>query len=176
MGAESIQNAIAAMVQNWLNEHPALAWCAIHPMWALALLLLLIFSTWGLLGAIAQLVRTLWIKLLRAPLQLGRWLGVHLLNLFRRPTDKTSQASDTQPLRLKEIQPPRSKLNESESAARNNGQPLQLSEVVARLEQLQKEQIQLLQEVRAMLHQTSNANLQAHLPNAKESKPQKKLP
>jgi hypothetical protein len=179
MVAESIQNAIAAMVQEWLSHHPVLTWCVIHPVWSLSLLLLFIFSAWGLLGAIAQLVRTLWIELLRAPLRLGRWLGVRLLNLFRHPRDgnpQISDAFDTQTLRSEETHSPLSKLNEPELANRNNGQPFQLSEIVARLEQLQREQAQLLQEVRAILHQTSDATLQPHLPTLKVSKPQKKLP
>jgi hypothetical protein len=179
MGAENIQNAIAAMVQDWLNEHSVLAWCVTHPIWAIALLLLFIFSAWGLLGAIAQLVRTLWIELLRAPLRLVRWIGVRLLRLFRKPTDENSQiidTSDMQFLRSQETHSPLSKLNKPELANRNNGQPSQLSEVVARLEQLQREQTQLLQEVRAILHQTSDATLQPHLPTLKESKPQKKIP
>jgi hypothetical protein len=178
MGAESIQNAIAEMVRDWLSDHPVLEWCANHPIWAIALLLLLIFSAWGLLGAIAQLVKTLWIALLRTPLRLGRWIGVGLLNLFRRPRDKTSQTSDTQPLRLQEVQSPRSTLNDPKSASQQNhsDQPARLSELVAHLEQLQAEQTQLLQEVRAILHRTSDAALHARLPTLKVSNSQKKLP
>jgi hypothetical protein len=58
MGAESIQNAIAAMVQDWLTDHPLLAWGVTHPIWAMTLLLLFIFLAWGLLGAIANLQKT----------------------------------------------------------------------------------------------------------------------
>lgn len=178
MGAESIQNAIAAIVRDWLSRHPVLGWFAAHPLWAIALLLLFIFSAWGLLGAIAQLVKTLWIELLRAPLRLGRWLGVRLLNLFRRSTGKTSQTSDAQTLQLQEIQSSRSMLNDPNSADRQNenDQPARLSEAVARLEQLQAEQTQLLQEVRAILHQPSCETLQAHVPTLKVFKSQKKLP
>jgi hypothetical protein len=38
MGAESIQNAIAAMLQGWLNDHPVLEWCATHQIWAIRIL------------------------------------------------------------------------------------------------------------------------------------------
>jgi hypothetical protein len=176
IGAESIQNAIAAMLQGWLNDHPVLGWCATHPIWAIILLLLFTFSAWGLLGAIAQLVKTLWIELLRAPLRFGKWLGVRLLNLFRHPINRNSQASDAQPLPSPETQFPQLKVNEAELAKPQNGQPTQLSEVVARLEQLQREQTQLLQEVRAILHQTSGEALQPRLPTVNLSKPQKKLP
>jgi hypothetical protein len=179
MGAESIQNAIAAMVQDWLNDHPLLAWCATHPVWAIALLFLFIFSAWGLLGAIAQLVKTLWIALLRAPLTLGRWIGVRLIKLFKHIPQKMPQPSDplnTQLLQLQEIYPPSSTLNEPELTARNNSQSSQLNEVVGRLEQLQREQTQLLQEVRAMLQQPSEVNLSPHVPTLKESKPQKNYP
>jgi hypothetical protein len=175
-GAESIQNAVAAMLQGWLNDHPVLEWCVAHPIWAIALLFLFIFSAWGLLGAIAQLVKTLWIELLRAPLRLGRWLGVRLLNLFRRSTGETSQTSDAQTLQLQEIQSPRSTLNDPNAADRENDQPARLSKVVARLEQLQTEQAQLLQEVRAILHQPSGETLQTRIPTLKVSKSQKKLP
>jgi hypothetical protein len=178
IGAESIRNAIATMVQDWLNEHPVLEWCVAHPIWAIALLFLLIFSAWGLLGAIAQLVKTLWIELLRAPLKLGRWLGVRLLNLFRHSIDETSQTSDAQTLQLQDIQSLRSTLNDPNSDDRQNqnDQPARLREVVARLEQLQAEQAQLLQEVRAILHPPSGATLQTRIPTLKVSKSQKRLP
>jgi signal transduction histidine kinase len=180
MGTESIRNAIAAVVRDWLNNHPVLGWCAIHPLWAIALLLLFIFSAWGLLGAIAQLVRSLWIVLLRAPFRLGRWIGVRILNLFRRPIDENSQTSDaldTRFLRSQEILISLSSPNESESNGREHeGQPARLSQAIARLEQLQREQVQLLQEVRAILHQTSDETLQPRLPSAKVSKPQKNCP
>jgi uncharacterized protein (UPF0335 family) len=176
IGAESIQNAIAAIVQDWLNAHPVLGWCATHPIWAIALLFLFIFSAWGLLGAIAQLVKMLWIELLRTPLRFGRWLGVRLLNFFRHPINENFQASDAQALLLQETQFSQPNLNESDLAAPQNGQTAQLSEVVARLEQLQKEQTQLLQEVRAILCQTSGDPLQSRFPIIKVSKSEKKLP
>lgn len=182
IGAENIRNAVAAMVRDWLNDHPMLEWCVAHPIWAIALLLLFIFSAWGLLGAIAQLVKTLWLELLRAPLRLSRWLGVRLLNLFRHPIDETSQTSDAQTLQLQETQSsrqsPRSTLNDPNLANRQNqnDQPARLREVVARLEQLQAEQAQLLQEVRAILHQPPSATPQTRIPTLKVSKFQKKLP
>jgi hypothetical protein len=179
MGAESIQTAIAAMVQDWLSDHPLLGWCVTHPIWAIALLLLFIFSAWGLLGAIAQLVKTLWIELLRAPLRLVRWIGVRLLKLFKRIPKEMSQpfdSPDTQLLQSPEIYSPPSTLNQPELAARNNGQSAQLREVIVRLEQLQREQAQLLQDVRAILPQPSDATLPHHVPTLQESKPQQKLP
>lgn len=176
LGTDSIQNAIAAMVQDWLTDHPMLGWCVTHPIWAIALFLLFIFSAWGLLGAIAQLVKTLWIELLRTPLRLVRWVGVRLLKLFKRIPKEMPQPSalpNTQLLRSQEIDPPTSTLNEPELAARKNGQSAQLSEVVVRLEQLQREQTQLLQDVRAILQQPSDMTLPLHVPTLKESKPQK---
>jgi hypothetical protein len=165
MGAESIQTAIAAMVQDWLSDHPLLGWCVTHPIWAIALLLLFIFSAW--------------IALLRAPLRLVRWIGVRLLKLFKRIPKEMSQpfdSPDTQLLQSPEIYSPTSTLNEPELAARNNGQSAQLREVIVRLEQLQREQAQLLQDVRAILPQPSNATLPHHVPTLQESKPQQKLP
>jgi hypothetical protein len=164
------------MVQNWLNDHPLLAWCATHPVWAIALLFLFIFSAWGLLGAIAQLVKTLWIELLRAPFRLVRWMGMYLLNLFRPSIDKPSQISDVQPSLRQEPQSPQLELNEPELANRQNDQAAQLSQVVDRLEQLQKDQLQLIQEVRDILQQPSDKPIQSLLPTLKEAKPQKKLP
>jgi hypothetical protein len=188
MGAESIQNAIATIVQDWLNAHPVLGWCVVHPLWAIALLLLSVFLAWGLLGAIAQLAKTLWIALLRAPLRLGKWTGVRLLNLFRQPTDANSSISDLSnpdPFSSAAIHSPPLRLSESELAERKNKRIARLNEVVARLEQLQKEQAQLLQEVRAILdqtssnqtssNQTSGTTLQPRLPADKVPQPIEKL-
>lgn len=181
IGAESIQNAIYAMVQDWLSHHPVLGWGMTHPLWAIASLLLILFLAWGLLGAIARLMETLWIELLRTPLKLSRWGVVRLRNLFRQSTNEPPSilsvselnASDTHPLHPKKLHSPVLKLDESVLDAQRNHQQPQLSEVVARLEQLQREQIQLLQDVRVMLHQTSGMTIPPRLPTVKDSDPQK---
>jgi hypothetical protein len=176
IGAESIQNAISAMVQDWLSHHPVLGWGMTHPLWAIAALLLILFLAWGLLGAIARLMETLWIELLRTPLKLSRWGVARLRNLLRHSTNEPPSilnVSHTHPLHPKKLHAPVLGLDKSVLDAQRNHQQPQLSEVVARLEQLQREQIKLLQDVRVMLYQTSSMTIPPHLPTVKDSDPQK---
>lgn len=196
MGAETLKNALAGMLQSWLVDHPVLGWCLSHPLWAIASSLLTLFLGWGLLRAIARLVETLWIMLLQIPLQLSRWLVLGLLWLFRLVFQSTKEASlepsslaiDSVRDAVRDLDPQVISASSGISASLNGRSPLipaslipgsehqssglaadlplenqrQLRKIMMRLEQLQSEQAQILQEARSLLSQ-SKPTVQSHL-------------
>ncbi|WP_373540967.1 hypothetical protein [Chamaesiphon sp.] len=68
--SESIERAISAYFAQWLFAHPYLAWTIAHPLLGLGLLLLLIFSLWGLIKAIGRAIEQVWLFLLTTPFRL----------------------------------------------------------------------------------------------------------
>jgi hypothetical protein len=116
------QNLISAALQNWLESYPTLDWLVGHPLSAIGLAILFIFLFWGLLNAIARFTERLWIVLLRSPLTLSQWL------LSRSPSV------------LKQILP-KPKADPQQS----------IKAVLARLEELRKEEDQLIAQVKEWL-------------------------
>jgi hypothetical protein len=176
MGAEALRNALSSMLQSWLSDHPILGWCATHPLWALALLLLFVFFAWGLLRAIARLVETLWLMLLQVPIRFSRWMVRQLVNRFKPSKTKVEKVADLDSLLDPSLTPASSAAQIVSSESNQPDQPdhsAHLSSIVARLEQLQKDQIQLLQDVQALLHPPT-AEAQPHRSTLK-SLPQSSL-
>ena len=68
--AESIDRAIATYVSHWLLAHPYLTWTISHPLLGLGLVLLTIFSLWGLIKAIGRAIEQVWLLLLTTPFRL----------------------------------------------------------------------------------------------------------
>jgi hypothetical protein len=68
--SESIEQAISAYFNQWFEQHPALAWSIAHPIPSLVLLLLGIFTLWGLIKAIGRGIEQMWIFLLKTPFKL----------------------------------------------------------------------------------------------------------
>jgi hypothetical protein len=68
--SESIEQAISNYVSQWLGQHPYLAWALSHPIPSLLLLLLAIFSLWGLIKAIGRGIEQIWLFLLKTPFRL----------------------------------------------------------------------------------------------------------
>ncbi len=66
----SIDRAISNYVSQWLAQHPYLAWALSHPIPSLLLLLLAIFSLWGLIKAIGKGIEQIWLFLLKTPFRL----------------------------------------------------------------------------------------------------------
>jgi hypothetical protein len=139
MGSESIKWAVFEMGQDGFMGHSVTAWLISHPLWALGGLLVSFVLLSGLLRAIAQSTERLWIILLRAPLQLGRWVLNQVLRLLKLPIAKPD---------------------------RN-----QLYEKVARLEQLQQEQQQLLQEIKTLMVEQQGEEVKSDRPLLNPSKP-----
>ncbi len=68
--SESIEQAISSYFSQWLAQHPYLAWSIAHPIPSLCLLLLGIFSLWGLVKAIGRGIEQIWLFLLKTPFKL----------------------------------------------------------------------------------------------------------
>jgi hypothetical protein len=66
----SIEHAITSYFTQWLTAHPYLAWIVSHPLPSLGLLLLAIFSLWGLLKAVGRGIEQIWLFLLTTPFKL----------------------------------------------------------------------------------------------------------
>jgi thiol:disulfide interchange protein len=121
---EGLQSALLRPLQTWLLEHPLVAWLVLHPIWGLALLGvgLLLFA--GLWSAIARLTEGFWLTLVRLPFQLVASVFAIITGLLLRRWARANP--------------------EAEQANR-------LGEIIARLEDLQTEQDDLLQEMRQLL-------------------------
>lgn len=117
------QNFINNAIQNWLESHPKIDWMVDHPLWTLILGLLTIFLFWGLLNAIARFTEQFWLALLRSPLKLSQWI-------FRGSPKLVAGL-----FRLKPKEDPQK----------------QLKEIVDRLEELRKEEDQLIEQVRKIV-------------------------
>ncbi len=66
----SIEHAVATYFSQWLVAHPYLAWIISHPLPSLGLLLLILFSLWGLIKAIGRGIEQIWLFLLKTPFRL----------------------------------------------------------------------------------------------------------
>ncbi len=66
----SIEQAVATYFSQWLAAHFYLAWMITHPLPSLGLLLLTIFSLWGLFKAIGRGIEQIWLLLLTTPFKL----------------------------------------------------------------------------------------------------------
>lgn len=124
--SDAPQQAIATILQTWMQAHPLMAWLLIHPLLSLGLLLVVIVLLRGLLGAIARLTERIWIAILRAPVRLASWLFTLLTQWFVK-----AQPPPTFP------EPPT--------------QQDRLTVILNRLEAIQHEQDLLIKEVRSML-------------------------
>ncbi|MBW4517826.1 MAG: hypothetical protein KME11_21690 [Timaviella obliquedivisa GSE-PSE-MK23-08B] len=124
--SQTLLEPVFKSVQAWLATHPVIAWAMSHPLWAIALLFIALLLSWGLLGAIARLVQQAWLLILQAPLKLLQWLFRGLFKAI-----------------------PKRVLAEEPTALEQREQ--RLLETLNRLEALQQEQEELMQEVKTIL-------------------------
>ena len=144
MGAQAMQGAIDKMIQDWLVDHPILGWGMTHPLWALGVVVALLFMSGGLLKAIAHLTEQLWIDLLRLPMRVVQWGLAQFFPWWKPKSDSTISTQNSASAGLHEQT---SKQNHNGSL--NANQPLY--EIMVRLEQIQQEQALLLQDIKALL-------------------------
>ena len=139
----SILNALVSPFQDWLSQHPQVSWLLANPGWLLVVIFVVAFLLLGLLQAVASLTEKFWLGLLKLPILLMGWIWQAGTFLLRRPFA-------TQPKAM------RSSLmvqSHPASAASSN----RLTEVLNRLEVLQREQDELMQEVRLLLAENVSA-------------------
>jgi hypothetical protein len=121
---DGLQSALLKPLQAWLLEHPVVAWLVLHPFWSLALVGLAILLFAGLWSAVARLTEGFWLTLVRLPFQLVTWLFTATTGLLVKRWAKATPQEPTSD---------------------------RLAEIMARLESLQTEQEDLLEEMRQLL-------------------------
>jgi cell division septum initiation protein DivIVA len=126
--SNSVQDLVAHSAQTWIVEHPTIAWTIAHPLWSLALVLLVLFLGWSLLAAIASLTQRSFLFILQAPLKLIQLLLKAAFQLFRGSNTSQLVASSPQ-----------------------QDQQKRLFEILSRLETLRQEQEILMGEIRSIL-------------------------
>lgn len=120
------RHAVETLIQQWMQEHPLLAWFLTHPLITLGVLLVALVVLRRLLGVTVQLTETLLLTILRSPWLLGRWLVSVATGFFNRPVTMLVESQVSQQQRL--------------------------AALLERLEAIKQEQDALIQEVRALLN------------------------
>ncbi|MDZ7956949.1 MAG: hypothetical protein RMY34_03415 [Aulosira sp. DedQUE10] len=149
----AVQTAIASSMNDWLTQHPAifrlvqiLSWAANHPIISCIMLVFLLALVWSIIRAIMRLIETASWSILRVPVQLLQGLiKVSFISLgtfgsfaFKKVTgvQSTDKISALLPIN-------------SEVIYQNKQQ--RLAEISSRLEAIQKEQQELLQEASGLI-------------------------
>ena len=133
----SIEHAITSYFTQWLTAHVYLAWIIAHPLPSLGLLLLAIFSLWGLFKAIGRGIEQIWLFLLTTPFKLLQPLVRLMWRSIQRGLGRTN-FSDEQ-LESKLISPAHSQ---------------QIERIIDRLQSLSQEQEKLLSELSTLVDTT----------------------
>jgi hypothetical protein len=128
--AEGVQNTVVASVQDWLAEHPLVAWIVHHPIASLILAGVLVVVFWGLIRAIAQLTEHLWLSILQVPLKLSLWFWAG----FRRLLPGTKRNPERPSV-----------------GAEGASTQTQLIEILTRMEVLYQEQSQLMKDFKTLV-------------------------
>jgi hypothetical protein len=136
--SESIEQAIASYFSQWLVQHPYLAWTIAHPLPSVGLVLLAIFSLWGLLRAIARGIEQVWIFLLKTPFKLLQPIFILIWRLVRRIFGHNNLSVSQ--IATQSVQHPT---------------PERIEAIVDRLQTLNHEQSLLLQELSTSIGSTS---------------------
>ncbi|MBD2036712.1 hypothetical protein H6F76_17010 [Leptolyngbya sp. FACHB-321] len=130
--SNSVQDVVATSVKMWMAQHPIVSWVMAHPVWTIALVLLLLFLCWGLLAAIAQFTQQVWLFILQAPLKLTQSLAKGTFQSLKR---------------FEILQP-------AKSEGQGNVQQ-RLHEILNHLELLRQEQEVLMKEMHSILSSKS---------------------
>jgi hypothetical protein len=132
-----IDRAISAYFTQLVFAHPYLAWAIAHPLPSLGLLLLAIFSLRGLFQAIGRGIDRVWLFLLTTPFKLlqpifqGIWSYVYSRFGHNSPSQQLAAPATADP------------------------KPERIAVVVARLQQIGREQDLLLQELATLTDSNS---------------------
>ncbi|AFZ24005.1 hypothetical protein Cylst_1734 [Cylindrospermum stagnale PCC 7417] len=140
----AIQTTISSAVGDWLAKHPVffrlvetLSWATNHPMISLVILLFAIAIAWSIIKAIVRLIETASWSILQVPLKLLQSLiKVSFLSLTKVGSLAVQQITGA---KTSEVMPV------SYTAIYQTKQQ-RLAEISRRLEEIQQEQHQLLQE------------------------------
>lgn len=134
----SIEHAITSYFTQWLTAHAYLAWIISHPLPSLGLLLLAIFSLWGLFKAIGRGIEQIWLFLLTTPFKLIQPLVRLMWRSVQRRFGRTNFGDEQ--LESKLISPEHSQ---------------QIEQIIDRLQLLSQEQENLLGELSKLVDRKS---------------------
>jgi hypothetical protein len=149
----AIQTAISSAMSDWFEQHPTLlrivhilGWAANHPIISLVILIFALAIIWSLIKAIGRIVESASLSVLQVPLKLLQALArlsfvsfTKVGNLvFKQLTD--TKTTDSIPNILPTISPQIHKQKQQ-----------RLLEISTRIEEIQQEQNQLLQEAAELL-------------------------
>ncbi|MEH1793660.1 MULTISPECIES: hypothetical protein [unclassified Nostoc] len=141
----AVKDAMTSSVSDWLTQHPIffrlvqiLGWATNHPIISIVILLFAIAIIWSIIKAIVRLLETASWSILQVPLKLLQALiKVGFLSLSKVGSFAVQQITATKTTDILPALPP-------ENFQPNKQQ--RLAEISSRLEVIQKEQHELLQE------------------------------
>ena len=134
----SIEHAISSYFNQWLTAHAYLSWIISHPLPSLGLLLLAIFSLWGLFKAIGRGIEQIWLFLLTTPFKLIQPILRLTWRSIQRGLGHTNFSGEQ--LESKLILPSHSE---------------RIDRIIDRLQLLSQEQENLLGELSALMNSTT---------------------
>ena len=134
----SIEHAITSYFTQWLTAHAYLAWIISHPLPSLGLLLLAIFSLWGLFKAVGRGIEQIWLFLLTTPFKLLQPILRLMWRSIQRGFGHTSFSGEQ--LESKPILPSHSE---------------RIDRIIDRLQLLSQEQENLLGELSTLMNSTT---------------------
>lgn len=149
--SEAIQTAIGSSVSDWLQAHPyvfrlvqLLLWATNHPIVSLVIFLFVVAIAWSTIKAIGRLIETAATSLLQVPFKLSQVLigiGFQSLGKLSGTVKQLAGANNAHAPTLQD----------SSSEIIHKDKQQRLAEISTRLEAIQNEQNQLLQEAAALL-------------------------
>lgn len=148
-----LQTAIASSINEWLQAHPSVLrllqvfiWATNHPIVSLVILLFAVAIAGSLIKAVGRLIETTSLSILKAPFKLIQLLfGVSFQSISKFGGLALKQLTGGKNAELPALQ-------DSNSHSIEKGKQQRLTEISSRLEAIQKEQNELLQEVAAILN------------------------
>lgn len=149
--SNAMQTAISNSVSEWLQAHPTilrlmqlLIWATNHPVVSIVIFIFVVAIAWSLIKAIARLFEKASLSLLQAPVKLVQLLFA----LSAKSLGKFSGLTSNKPI-IDNNETPVLQLSTSNLVDNNKQQ--RVAEISTRLEAIQTEQNELLQEVAAIL-------------------------
>lgn len=150
--SNAMQTAISNSVSEWLQAHPTilrltqlLIWATNHPIVSIVIFIFVVAIAWSLIKAIARLFEQASLSLLQAPLKLVQFLFAFSAKFL----GKFSSLASNQLAIDKNTETTVLQLSSSNVVDKNKQQ--RVAEILTRLEAIQNEQNELLQEVTAIL-------------------------
>lgn len=134
----SIEHAITSYFTQWLTAHAYLAWIVSHPLPSLGLLLLTIFSLWGLLKAVGRGIEQIWLFLLTTPFKLIQPILRLMWRSIQRIFGHTNSSGE-----------------QLESRVASQPQSERIERIIDRLQSLSQEQENLLGELSKLINSTT---------------------